>query len=51
MGEYTKDNLTSLIQSPEYNSMTDADKAKKIKAINDDGYELAKQTVIKTKGP
>lgn len=51
MGEYTKDNLTSLIQSPEYNSLSDADKAKKIKAINDDGYELAKQTVMKLREP
>ena len=49
MGEYTKDKLEALIYSSEYNSLTDAEKAKKIKAINDDGYELAKKSVIKTR--
>jgi len=49
MGEYTKDKMDSLIQSSGYKSMPDDEKAKKIKAINDDGYELAKQNIIKAK--
>jgi hypothetical protein len=49
MGEYTKDKLTSLMQSQSYMSMSDADKAKEIKNINDDGYEIAKQMIIKSK--
>jgi hypothetical protein len=49
MGEYTKDKLTSLIQSPAYLSMSDVDKAKAIKKIYDDGYELAKQAAINSK--
>jgi hypothetical protein len=51
MGEFTKDELSGLIKSPDYNSMADTEKAKKIKAINDDGYEIAKQSVIKTREP
>ena len=49
MGEHTKGELSTLIQSSEYNSMSDAEKAKRIKVINDDGYELAKQAIIKSK--
>lgn len=46
MGEYTKGKLTELMRSPGYSSMDDVQKAKEIKGINDDGYELAKQTII-----
>jgi hypothetical protein len=49
MGEYTKDNLSSLFQSANYLTLSDADKAKAIKKINDDGYELAKQKIINSK--
>lgn len=49
MGEYTKTELTNLIQSPGYKSMSDADKAKAIKTINDNGYEIAKQKIIDSK--
>lgn len=51
MGEYTKNELAKLIQSLEYKSMADTQKAKRIKAINDNGYELAKQAVMKTREP
>lgn len=49
MGEYTKDKLTQLIESSRYTTMSDADKARAIKSINDDGYELAKQKIIDSK--
>lgn len=50
MGEYTERELRRLIRSSDYRNMSDDEKAKVIKSINDDGYDLAKDAFLTERG-
>jgi hypothetical protein len=49
MGNYTNDKISSIIKTSGYKSLSDEGKAKVIKDINDDGYDLAKEKIISSR--
>lgn len=49
MGEYTNKQLSQMIESSDYRYASDEQKAEMIKNVNDIGYKLAKEVIVKSR--
>ena len=49
MGEYTEQGLKTLFNSSNYQNSSDEEKAKAVKKVNDEGYDLAKEDFLEGK--